>query len=77
MDHRQLSERIRIDPAVCGGKPWFRGHRLWLSLILDDLADGRSIQEILAEVPRLSVEDLRAAWAIASEMTPDRTLHIA
>lgn len=60
MDHRQLLVRIRIDPAVYGGKPCIRGHRLWVSLILDNLYDGLSIEEILAEVPQLSLGDLRA-----------------
>jgi uncharacterized protein (DUF433 family) len=77
MDHRELLQRISIDPAVCGGKPCIRGHRIWVSLILDYLADGLSIEEILAEYPQLSAEDLRACMAYASEMTRERTVHIA
>jgi uncharacterized protein (DUF433 family) len=77
MDHRELLQRISIDPAVCGGKPCIRGHRIWVSLILDYLADGLSIEEILVEYPQLSAEDLRACMAYASEMTRERTVHIA
>jgi uncharacterized protein (DUF433 family) len=37
-----LLDRISIDPLVCGGKPCIRGTRIWVSLILDLLADGMS-----------------------------------
>lgn len=36
----ELLGRIWIDPARCGGKPCIRGHRIWVSLILDLLASG-------------------------------------
>jgi uncharacterized protein (DUF433 family) len=40
-----LLERISVDPNVCFGKPCIRGHRIWVSLILDMLASGTSIPE--------------------------------
>jgi uncharacterized protein (DUF433 family) len=40
-----LLERITVDPNVCFGKPCIRGHRIWVSLILDMLASGTSIPE--------------------------------
>jgi len=43
---KQLLERISIDPNVCFGMPSIRGTRIWVSLILDYLADGMSEQEI-------------------------------
>lgn len=49
MDREQLLARISIDPAICFGKPCVRGHRIWVSLILDLLADGRSVEEIVAD----------------------------
>ena len=49
-----LLQRISIDPGVCFGKPCIRGTRIWVSLILDFLANGRSIEEILAEYPQLT-----------------------
>ena len=43
MDTRsQLLQRISIDPNICFGKPCIRGHRIWVSLILDLLSDGWS-----------------------------------
>jgi len=48
-----LLERISIDPAICGGKPCVRGHRTWVALVLGMLAEGASVDEILAEYPGL------------------------
>ncbi|MBX3472380.1 MAG: DUF433 domain-containing protein [Planctomycetes bacterium] len=69
MTHKDLLERIAIDPAVCGGKPCIRGHRIWVSLILDFLASGMSTDEILREYPQLTAEDVRACVAYGSEMS--------
>ena len=43
-----LLQRISIDPAVCGGKPCIKGTRIWVSLILDFLAEGMSEAELIA-----------------------------
>ncbi|MEW6219933.1 MAG: DUF433 domain-containing protein [Thermodesulfobacteriota bacterium] len=67
-----LLERITIDPAVCHGKPCIRGHRIWVSLILDLLADGMSSEEILADYPGLVEDDIRACVAYGAEMTRER-----
>jgi len=77
MVHKKLLERISIDPAVCGGKPCVRGHRIWVSLVLDLLASGESIEGILREYPQLVAEDIQACVAYASEMTRERTVHAA
>ena len=65
-----------MDPAVCGGKPCIRGHRIWVSLVVDLLASGMSVDEILAEYPQLEVEDIRACLAYASEMARERTVQV-
>jgi uncharacterized protein (DUF433 family) len=70
-----LLERISVDPNVCFGKPCIRGHRIWVSLILDMLAGGMSIPEILKEYPTLEELDIRAAIAYGAEMSRDR--HVA
>ena len=49
-----LLERISIDPNVCFGKPCVRGTRIWISLLLDFLAAGASVEEILADYPQLT-----------------------
>ena len=57
MNHQALLDRISIDPAVCHGKPCIRGHRVWVSLILDLFAGGMSSTEVLAQYPGLVEED--------------------
>jgi uncharacterized protein (DUF433 family) len=51
------------DQNICFGKPCIRGTRIWVSLLLDLLADGLTMGEILAEYPQLTREDIRAAVA--------------
>ena len=59
-------ERIVRDPKVCGGEPVFRGTRVTLRTILASLAAGDSVEEILADYPRLRAEDIQAAIAFAA-----------
>jgi uncharacterized protein (DUF433 family) len=77
MTHEELLRRISIDPAVCGGRPCIRGHRIWVSLILDFLASGTTVEEILEDYPQLTAEDVRACMAYGSEMTRERTVHVS
>ena len=63
MTKEQLLARISIDPQVCSGKPCIRGHRLWVSLILDLLASGLTTVEILEEYPDLEEADILACIA--------------
>ena len=77
MTHEELLRRISIDPEICSGRPCIRGHRIWVSLILDFLASGMRVEEILDEYPQLTAEDIQACLAYASEMTRERTVHIA
>ncbi|HEY2324620.1 MAG TPA: DUF433 domain-containing protein [Thermoanaerobaculia bacterium] len=76
MTREELLQRISIDPAICGGKSCIRGHRIWVSLIVDLFASGTSVEDILAEYPQLAVEDIRACLAYASEMTRERTVQV-
>jgi uncharacterized protein (DUF433 family) len=67
-----LLKRISVDPNVCFGKPCIRGTRIWVSLILDFLANKMTIEEILEEYPQLTVDDIYAAIAYGAEMTRER-----
>ena len=71
-DRIELLQRISIDPNICFGKPCIRGTRIWVSLLLDFLADGMSIQEVIEEYPHLQIEDIRAALAYRAEMSRER-----
>ena len=76
LSREELLQRIWIDPARCGGKPCIRGHRIWVSLILDLLASGSSFSEILADYPGLAESDLLACIAYGSEMSRERYVDI-
>ena len=71
-----LLQRISIDPNVCFGKPCIRGTRIWVSLLLDFLASGMTVEEILDEYPQLTVEDIHAAIAYGAEMSRKRYVGI-
>jgi uncharacterized protein (DUF433 family) len=76
MDRGELLARISIDPNVCFGKPCIRGHRIWVSLILDFLASGLTIKEILQEYPGLEEADVYACIAYGAEMARERYVDI-
>ncbi len=64
-----LLSRISIDPNICSGKPCIKGHRVWVSLILDLLAAGETIKTILEEYPSVEKEDILACIAYDAEMS--------
>lgn len=72
----ELLARISVDPGVCFGKPCIRGHRIWVSLILDFLAAGDSIDEILQSYPDLQRDDILACIAYGAEMSRDRFIEL-
>lgn len=71
MTREELLARISVDPNICFGKPCVRGHRIWVSLILDLLASGMSIPEILNDY-HLEEADVRACIAYGAEMARER-----
>ena len=75
-DRDELLGRISVDPQVCFGRPCIRGTRVWVSLIVDNLASGASEDEILQAHPGLERLDIRAALAYAAEMTRERHVEL-
>jgi uncharacterized protein (DUF433 family) len=71
MTQDDLLSRISIDPNICFGKPCIRGHRVWVSLILDYLAGGATIEEVLEAYPSIEREDVLACIAYGAEMSRD------
>ncbi len=69
-------DRISINSNVCFGKPCIKGTRIWISLIVDNLAAGATEEEILEAYPSLTREDIRAALAFAAEMARERYVPI-
>lgn len=60
-------DRITIEPGKCGGKPCIRGMRITVYDVLDYLASGMTHEEILADFPDLTEDDLRACLASAAD----------
>ena len=67
MTRENLLSRISIDPNLCFGKPCIRGHRIWVSLILDLLAGGATVEALLEEYPDIEREDILACIAYGPE----------
>ncbi len=76
MTKKELLSRISIDPNICFGKPCIRGHRIWVSLVLDFLASGMTSQEILKQYPGLEEADILACIAYGAEMARERYVEI-
>lgn len=68
-------DRISIDPTVRGGKPCIRGTRMTAVDVLEYLAGGMSVPDVLADFPYLTEEDVRAVLAFAADR--DRRLFAA
>jgi uncharacterized protein (DUF433 family) len=63
MNKENLLDRISVNPKICHGKPCIAGTRIMVSVILDNLAENVSEDEILKEYPSLHPEDIKAAIA--------------
>ena len=59
-------DRIVRDPQIVGGEPVLKGTRVRLKTVLASLAEGATTEQILADFPTLSEEDVRAAIAFAA-----------
>jgi len=64
MDYRRI---ITIEPGKRGGKPCIRGLRIAVQDVLEYLAGGMSEDEILADFPELTRDDIRACLAFAAD----------
>lgn len=71
MTEQQLLERITLDLKVMTGKPVIRGTRLTVEYILNLLAHGATVSEILEEYPGLAPEDIQACLLFAKKSLAD------
>jgi uncharacterized protein (DUF433 family) len=67
MEDNQLLRRIIIDPKVMVGKPVIKGTRLTVELILNQMAHGSTVDEIISEYKGLTHEDIRACFLFAGK----------
>ena len=61
-----LAERITVDPEQCGGRPCIRGLRIRVTDVLDLLANGLTLLQVVEELPDLEPEDIEACLRFAS-----------
>lgn len=73
-DANAFLERLQADPAICGGQVCIKGTRIPVSLILDMLAGGDTVEELLEGYPTLSREDINAALAYGAKLAHERIL---
>jgi len=64
-----MSERITVNPEICHGKPTLRGLRYPVSMILELLASGMTVDEILADYEDLERADIMACLAFAARLS--------
>jgi uncharacterized protein (DUF433 family) len=67
-------ERITVEADKMGGVPCIRGLRMPVATVVAMVADGMSVDEILADFPELEAEDIRAALLYAAEAVRERAL---
>ncbi len=68
MERQEWMDRIVVDPKRHGGEPCMRGTRIPVSVIVGSVADGDTVEQLLAAYPSLSRDDIQAALKYAAEV---------
>ncbi|MBL9175305.1 MAG: DUF433 domain-containing protein [Verrucomicrobiales bacterium] len=71
-----LLSRITVDPEICHGKPCVRGLRYPVETILEYLAGGNSVEDLLVEFPDLEREDILACREFSRRMLAAKSVHL-
>jgi uncharacterized protein (DUF433 family) len=71
-----VDELIVCDPAILCGKPIVKGTRISVALILQCLASGMTVQDVMKGYPTLSREGVRAAIAFAARQLQGEEVHV-
>ena len=69
-------DRIAIDPKVLVGKPVIKGTRIAVEFVIDLLARGWTLEQILREYDHLTAEDVQACLAYASDMLKSERVYL-
>lgn len=72
----EWKKHIAINPAICHGQAVVKGTRIPVFVILDNLAAGIAVEDILKSYPTLSAEGILAAIAYAAEIARERIVEI-
>ena len=70
----EWTDRIIADPNVCHGKPCIKGTRIMVAVVLDNLAEGMTAEEIVTQYPPLTLDDIRAAMGYAATLAHEEEL---
>jgi uncharacterized protein (DUF433 family) len=70
-------KRITVEEGKCGGRPCIRGYRIRVADVLELLAAGASMEEILSDYPFLEREDILAAIEYAAHQTDHAVLQVS
>ena len=70
-------EYISVNPSVCHGKACVTGTRILVTTVLDNLAAGSPVEELLVSYPGLSQEAVQAVVAYAAELAHDKTIYLS
>lgn len=73
----EMLDRIKIDPAVCEGKPTIRGMRIRVDFVLKLLGDGYNAEDIVREYPELEREDVYQAAKYGAWLASEKTSVLA
>ena len=65
---KRMSERITVNPDICNGKPVIRDTRITVQTVLEFLAAGDSVEDIIEEYPSIKREDVQACLDYASKL---------
>jgi uncharacterized protein (DUF433 family) len=69
MSTEELLQRVTINPEICHGKPCVRGLRYPVSMLLELLSSGMTMDEVLSDYKDLEREDLLAAMAYGARLS--------
>jgi uncharacterized protein (DUF433 family) len=74
MKYRAVVNRITVDPKVMGGVPCLRGLRIPVATVVNMVAGGLTVHEIVDELPPLEADDVAAALRFAADAVSDREI---
>jgi uncharacterized protein (DUF433 family) len=77
IERADLLQRIVVDANVVHGKACIKGTRIPVSVVLDNLAAGLTVEEIALSYPSLTPEDVQAAAAYAADLARERVVPLA
>ena len=63
-----MNDKISMNPAICNGRPVFKGTRITVQTVFEFLSAGNTIEEVLENYPSLKQSDIEAAFEYASRL---------